>query len=219
VSRLLAVCLVLVLIVAPAHGGNPTYLDGEINPEFKRQSFQTYVVGAVNAIVPFRKQLESLHVAHINRSAKNKQAGREFHVLFLSAELNSGDDITIEEIKQKLAGEGIQIFVFINVKDTGGANLTDVDTMDKALLAAANSVHDPSTVKHYGFTDVVLYELATGTIVWRGTGTIKAKPRTPDWFYPTSVVHAKYLVKLLRSSGLLVKQKREQGDKGIVQGE
>lgn len=199
-------CLLCIAVAVPAQAGfrsDPTTLDGDINPEFQGKSYQTYVVGAVNAIQQFRKYLETWHVSRINHAAQNKQAGREFRVLFPDPLYTPNKSYTIEEIKKRLADEGIQIFVFINVKDKGGYNLTDVDTMDKALLAAANSLHDSNRVEHYGGTDVVLYELSSGKVVWRGNGIVKAKPNTPKWFKRTSVGHAKFLEKRLRSAKLL----------------
>jgi hypothetical protein len=163
------------------------------------------VVSAVNVVPAFRKQLEAVTVSHIDRATQVKGSGREFRAIFPSQDFIPGKSYAVAEVKQKMLDEQLEIFVFINVKDTGGNNLDDIDSLDNALLVSANHEHDPAKAEHYGFTDVVMYELATGKIVWRGNGIIKAKPNTPKWFKRTAVGHAKYFEKHIIKRGLVVR--------------
>ncbi len=183
---------------------NPSRIDGKINPIFQGRSFTNYAVAAVNIVPRFRKELEHVTAIRIQRSLIDRTPVQEFRILFPHNEFEEKrQSYTLEHIKQTLHDKGVEVFIFINVIDTQGSNLEHIDKLDRALLAGANNVHDPRGAYYYGGSDVLLFELSTGKIIWKGHGVLKAKPHTPRWFNASSTGHAAYLVSNLKKAGLI----------------
>jgi hypothetical protein len=208
------VVVVIALAVSGCWANNPVKVtSGQVNPEFRDVKFGRFIVSAVNVPEDFRKELEkvtAIRIAiEIGRLKKQNwrevygDATVEFRNVFPDPAFQPEKKYDVQFIMDKIHQRKLDVIVLINMLNEGGQNIEDVESYVTVLQHSGNYIHDMAPVKRYRFAKIILFDAKTGKQVWKGDGTVKAKPGTTDWYHDSAVTLASDLVEHLESAGVL----------------
>jgi len=179
-------------------------LSGEVNPEYKGHIFNSFAISAINGERDFQFWYERLMFDLFKKHFYDKLNAIQLHEILgkTSFDPNAKPFSTtqlLEDLKQKK----IEVLVLFNISSDGGKNQTEIRTLQDALNATIENKFEPSSIRLYTYSHVTLYDVATGKIIWRGQGPLRAKLGVPKHLKKNAIIQTKYLYKYMVKAGLL----------------
>lgn len=186
------------------------YLSGQFNPEFNGKRIRKVVIAAPNVVQHFRDQIE-IRMSDELKSVSNGSVD----ALQFNQVVSPFKKYTDKEVVERLKSQGVDAIIVVDIQMAGGrrAELEEQRRISKipedmagALSFVANHKHSPNWHGKYRLTTVTLYHLATGGIIWKGTGQVNADKTSIKWHKKSGRMLARKLGRALKRTGILRKR-------------
>jgi len=208
------ICLSILLGLAPGsvYAGRALLLSGNFNPKYSDLRLKKIVVAAPNVVQSFRDQIEIRLIDELKDVSDGGVKGIRFADV-----IPPFQQYTEKEVLAKLTSQQIEAVVIIDIQLAGGRREEEENRklariardMGGALVFSANYRPEPSYRGKYRATAVTVFHLASGGVIWRGTGQVNATKDSVKWQKRSGRMLAKKLSAALKASSILFINKPE----------
>ena len=196
------------LLSGQTHARRALLLSGNFNPEYADLRLEKIVVVAPNVVQSFRDQIEIRMIDALEDISDGGVNGIRFADV-----IPPFKQYTSKEVLDKLTSQQVTAAVIIDIQLAGGSYAEEDERrkassipqdMTGALGFSANYRPRPSRRGKYRGTTVTVYHLASGGVIWRGTGQVNANKDSVKWHKRSGRMLAKKLSRALKEAGVLM---------------
>lgn len=204
------VSLLIGIFANPANARGRLGLTGQVNPEFAGKQIRKMVVVAPNVVKYFRSQIERRMVAWLQKLSKGGTTGLRLGDVVSSFKKHNGSEVISILRKQQVDAVAV-----VDIKMDGGMygyprELEDQGMpkdMAGALEYSANLEYRPRFNGKYRTTNITVFDVKTGGVIWQGNGKVNATQDSRKWHKKSGVVLAKRFAKYMRKAKVLTHKK------------
>ena len=196
------------LLSGQTHARRALLLSGNFNPEYADLRLEKIAVAAPNVIQSFQDQIEIRLIDELKDISDDQVNGIRFTDL-----ISPFKQYTKKEVLDKLTSQQAEAVVIIDIQLAGGSCAQEdarrkessiPQDMAGALVFSANYRPRPSNRGKYRGTTVTVYHLASGGVIWRGTGQVNANKDSVKWQKKSGQMLADNLSEALKAAGVLM---------------